>query len=101
MAFFTSAFLDARRQNWLDQIHSCQYRIGDTWHDAVISTRDIVGGSVIVMATVTDPVGEIATIAESRLIDIGGNVAGSRVETIEKSANHGVLLKFEFPINEV
>lgn len=100
MSFFTTAFLAVRRQTWLDQLVRAQYRIGSTWRDGVITSRQVVGNSIVLMVSVTEPV-TAATIAESRLLDVGGNVAGSRIENISKSANQGVLIKYEFPINEV
>lgn len=101
MAFFTSTFLAARRKEWLDKIAKAQYRIGSTWYDGAITSREVVGNSVVIMVSVTDPVSTASTIVESRLIDVGGNVVGSRSENILKNVNQGVLLKYEFPINEV
>lgn len=101
MPFFTTNFLNARRQQWLDQIAKAQYRIGGTWYDGAITSRQVSGNSVVIMVSVTDPVSTTSTIVESRLIDNGGNVAGSRTENIVKNVNQGVLLKYEFPINEV
>lgn len=102
MGFWKNEFLNERRKEWLKTIDKFQYRVGKTWYDADVNTKRIEGNSLVVIVSVPNkkPEGEI-TIDEVRIIDYAGNVAGSQLVSVKRTLYHGILTKYEFPIQEV
>ena len=99
--FWTSNYLQKRRNDWLKTIVKAQYRIGSTFYDAVISEKKIVGDTLVVFMVIDHTVTGTVTVNYVRLIDVDGEVAGERAENITKKDTQGVLMKFEFPLREV
>jgi hypothetical protein len=101
VAFWTDNFLNKRRNDWIRSIAKVQYRIGGTWYDGVINSKTISGNAITVIADMAGVPAGSQTISEIRLIDEGGQVAGSKLDSITKAGSQGVLVKFEFPLTEV
>ena len=83
MAFWTTAFLNKMRQEWMRRIAKVQYQAGSTWYDAVITKKEVVGNEVQITTTTTDSAN--ITIKAVRLIDTSGEIAGQRTESIQSS----------------
>ena len=99
MAFWTNTFLNKMREEWLRRIYKVQYQAGNTWYDAVITDRRVVGNTVKITTTTNDNAAMV--IKAVRLIDTGGDVAGQRTENITKQASQGIVTVWEFPIYEL
>lgn len=99
MAFWTTAFLNKMRQEWMRRIAKVQYQAGSTWYDAVITKKEVVGNEVQITTTTTDS--SNITIKAVRLIDTSGEIAGQRTESITKLGTQSVLTIWKFPIYEV
>lgn len=99
MKFWKETFLAERRSEWLKSIVKAQYRVGSSWYDAVISEKKIIGNTLYLNLIVNHP-GAI-TINYVRLIEVGGAVAGEKIENIIKGSTQGVLLQLTFPIYEI
>lgn len=99
MAFWTDTFLTKIRNDWLKRLVKIQYYAGGTWYDAQITSKSIVGDSLIILSQTTDS--KSLTITSVRLIDTGGDVAGQISENITKLATQGVITRWEFPLYEI
>lgn len=99
MGFWKETFLDERRREWLKSIVKAQYKVGSTWYDAVISEKKIIGNTLYLNLIINHP-GAI-TINYIRLIEVGGSVAGEKIENIIKGEIQGVFLQLTFPIYEI
>lgn len=99
MAFWTDDFLDKIREHWLNRIDKIQYYAGGTWYDAQITSKEIDGDSLVILSQTTDS--SALTITQVRLVDTGGDVAGSITESITKTASQGVITRWEFPLYEI
>lgn len=101
MGFWKAEYLAERRKEWLNTLVKFQYRVGDVWYDAIINSKRIEGNSLIAIVSVpNEPAGEI-TLDEVRIIDHAGKAAGSQLVSVTRTVYHGILTKFEFPIQEV
>lgn len=101
MGFFTPEFMSRRRVQWMNAIKRFQYKVGGTWYDATIKERGIVGNSVRFLVHIPTVPETSHTISEVRIYDTANTIAGSRTVGIERNSTQGVLLVFEFPIQEV
>ena len=99
MAFWTNEFLNKMRNEWLRRLVKFQYRAGSTWYDTVITDKRIEGNALKITTATTDAAA--LTITSVRVIDISGDVVGTRTENITKSATQGVLTLWEFPLYEI
>ena len=99
MKFWKENFLAERRREWLKNIVKAQYLVGGSWRDAIISEKKIVGNTLYLNLIADSP--NAMTITRVRLIDVGGEVAGEKIENISKSSTQGVLLQLTFPIYEI
>lgn len=100
MAFYTANFLKKRREWWMRNIHKVQASVGSTWYDGVIQKKALEGEQIVIHAVFTDLTASAVTITGLRVIDVDGEVAAQRSESITKAAGQGVLIKFELPITE-
>ena len=89
MGFWEKDFLDRRRQEWMSSIHKFQYQVNGNWYDAKIN----------IVSLLTTPK-TAHTITGIRLWDITGRICGGLEVAVKRTANQGVLAKFEFPIYE-
>ncbi|MCD8216680.1 MAG: hypothetical protein LUD01_01310 [Clostridiales bacterium] len=99
MAFWQSDFMDKMRTEWLRRIAKVQYYAGGTWYDAQITQKTISGNNLQIYTATTDS--EDLTITQVRLIDVSGDVAGLMSESIQKTADQGVITLWEFPLYEI
>lgn len=99
MGFWKETFLIERRKEWLKSIVKAQYLVGSNWYDAIISEKKIVGNTLYLNIIADAP--SAMTITKVRLIEVGGTVAGEKVENILKKSTQGVLLQLTFPIYEI
>ena len=99
MAFWTTAFMNKMRNEWLRRIYKIQYQAGGVWRDAQITDKHISGDTMYVTTATTDS--ENLTITAIRLLDTGGEVAGQTSESIVKNSNQGVITLWEFPLYEI
>ena len=100
MAFYTDKFLLKRRQWWLKNIHKVQAFVGDTWYTGEIQKKELQGDKIVLHVVFSELAAMSCTITSIRIIDIDGETAAQKSESIIKAARQGVLLKFELPITE-
>lgn len=101
MGFWSNTFLNKYRQEIMRSIIKAEFRIGSTWHAGNINSKKIVGESVEIIVAFPYPPAGNATIAEVRLIDQNGDIAGSKAENIIKTGSQGIMCKFELNLKEV
>ena len=100
MAFFTNAWITARRGELLRSVARFQYqRNGATWHDGIINSKEIAGTDIVVFVNVPN-IGEADTITGVRVFDDNDNLAGQQSVTLRRD-NTAALLRFTFPLIEV
>ena len=100
MSFWSTDFMNDRRKQWLKAMVGFQYLVDDTWYDATINTKRVVGNKIEVIVSFPRTSGGSQTIKAVRIIDVAGRQAGYQATEIVRAANQGVLTKFEFPIYE-
>lgn len=100
MAFYTDQFLAKRRQWWLKTIDKVQVFVGSTWYTGAIQKKALEGDTIIIHAAFDDLAAQACTITTLRVLDIDGEVAALRSESIIKAAGQGVLIKLVLPISE-
>lgn len=101
MAFYTDKFMEKRRRWWMKNIHSVQVYADGAYHTGTIQKKALEGDTIIIHAVFEDLTDIACTITTLRVIDIDGEVAAQRSESIKKAAGQGVLIKIELPITEV
>ncbi len=99
MAFFKDGFLNARRAELLRAICRFQYRIGSTWRDGEINSKEIVGTSVVVFVNVPS-FGVNDTISAVRIFDNNDALAGEQTINLVRTKLNSALLRFTFPLVE-
>ena len=50
MAFYKNDFLDQRRRQWLAAIDKVQLKVGSTWYNAELQTKEIQGTGIVLIA---------------------------------------------------
>ena len=101
MGFFKNSFLNEQRVRIKDSIEKFQYRVEDTWYDAIIRSSG-VDISKVVFSVEVPPVPERSHVVTGiRMMDTNGNEAAMQELRIERTALQSVLLSFSFPIQEV
>lgn len=100
MAFWTDAFMNDRRKQFLNALKKFQYQVDGEWHDAVINSKGINGNTIelIVSFPRTDDGSE--TITAVRAIDVTGKQCGFQETNVSRASGQGVLTKFEISIYE-
>ena len=91
MGFWEKDFLNRRRQEWMESIHKFQYQVNGNWYDAKINSKKITGNKIVFIVSLLTTPKTAHTITGIRLWDI---------TAVKRTANQGVLAKFEFPIYE-
>lgn len=100
MAFYTDNFLKKRRLWWLKNIDKVDALVGSTWHTGTIQKKELENDTIVIHAVFPDLTDIACTITGLRVIDIDGDVAAQKNESITKAAGQGVLIKIELPITE-
>ena len=100
MSFWSTDFMNDRRKQWLAALVKFQFRVGSTWHDAVINTKRIVGNRVEIIVSFPRTSSGSQTITAVRIIDVTGKQCGFQETEFVRASSQGVLTKFEFPIYE-
>lgn len=100
MSFWSIDFMNDRRKQWLNALVKFQYRVGGTWHDATVKSKQITGNKIEIIVSFPRTSSGSQTITAIRVIDVTGKQAGYQAVQIVRAANQGVLTKFEFPIYE-
>ena len=100
MAFYTTNFLAKRRKWWMRNIAKVEALVGSTWHTGTIQKKDLENEKIVIHAVFPDLTALSATITSLRVIDIDGEVAAQKAESITKAAGQGVMIKLELPILE-
>lgn len=100
MAFYTDTFMNKRRQWWMKNIVKVQAFVGSSWHTGTIQKKSLEGEKIVVHVVFDDLTDTSCTITNLRVIDIDGEVAAQKSESITKASGQGVLIKLELPIIE-
>jgi hypothetical protein len=100
MAFYKSDFLDQRRRQWLNAIDRVQLKVGSTWYDAELQTKEIQGTSIVLIAVCSALESVAGTITASRILDIRGEIAAEQAENITKASGQGAMIKIVLPVIE-
>ena len=100
MSFYTDNFLAKRRQWWMKNIHLVQAFVGSAWYTGEIQKKEVVGGKIVLHVVFSELTEMSCTITSIRVIDIDGETAAQKSESITKAAGQGVLIKLELPITE-
>lgn len=100
MAFYTDNFLKKRRQWWMKNIDKVQAFVGSSWYTGAIQKKELQGDIIVIHAVFAELTDTAGTITSLRIIDIDGEVAAQKSESITKAAGQGVLIKIELPITE-
>lgn len=100
MSFWSTAFMNDRRQQFLNALVKFQFKVDDVWHDATINTKRINGTAVEIIVSFPRTSSGKQTITAVRIIDVTGKQCGYQEVKVVRAANQGVLAKFEFPIYE-
>lgn len=101
MGFFNSNFLHERRVQWKDAIDKFQYRVGDTWYDAIINSSGIEISKLVYEVIIPTVPATSHIITGIRLLDTNGNEAAMQEVRIERSSVQSLLISCSFPIQEV
>ena len=101
MGFFNENFLHERRAEWKNSLAKFQYRVDETWYDAVINSSEVKISKVLFSVIVPTIPQTSHTITAIRILDINGNEAAMQELRIERTATQTLLLSFSFPIQEV
>lgn len=100
MGFFTSDYMNARRTDLEALIENLQYKIGEEWADATITSKAIENNSIIVKASI-GATKTPDTITGIRLVDANGTRIGEETTSISTSTSRNKLIVFTCPIQEV
>lgn len=100
MAFYTDNFLLKRRNWWLKNIHQVQAFVGSSWYIGEIQKKELQGDKIVLHVVFSELAPMSCTITSVRILDVDGETAAQKSESIIKAAGQGVLLKFELPITE-
>lgn len=100
MSFWSTAFMNDRRKQFLNALVKFQFKVDDVWHDATINTKRINGTAVEIVVSFPRTASGKQTITAVRIIDVTGKQCGYQEIKVIRATNQGVLAKFEFPIYE-
>lgn len=100
MAFYTDAFLAARREQLLRAVQRFQYQLnGSDWHDGEINRKEIEGNAVVCYVNIPSS-GSADTVTGVRVFDNNGALAGSQTISLARKSINSALLRFAFPLIE-
>lgn len=100
MSFYTDNFLEKRRIWWLKNLVKVEVLVGSTWYTGALQKKAIEGENIIIHAVFEELTASACTITSLRVIDIDGEVAAQKSESITTAAGQGVLIKLVLPITE-
>lgn len=100
MAFYTDTFLDKRRKWWLKSIHRVEAKVGSVWYTGALQKKELENDKIVIHAVFPELTASACTITGLRVIDIDGEVAALKSESITTLAQQSVLIKIELPIKE-
>ena len=75
-------------------------QVNGKWYDAKINSKKITGNKIVFIVSLLTTPKTAHTITGIRLWDITGRICGGLEVAVKRTANQGVLAKFEFPIYE-
>ena len=75
-------------------------KVNGKWYDAKINSKKITGNKIVFIVSLLTTPKTAHTITGIRLWDITGRICGGLEVAVKRTANQGVLAKFEFPIYE-
>lgn len=99
MSFWSTDFMNARREQWMSSLGKLQYRVANTWIEATINSKTISGNKIVIVASFPR-IESSQTITAMRILDSDGNQAGYQEISVVRAAGQGILVKFELPIYE-
>lgn len=100
MPFYTENFLNKRRQWWMKNIAKVQAFEGSEWYTGTIQKKKLEDEKIVIHVVFPDITELSCTITSLRVIDVDGEIAAQKSESITKAAGQGVLIKLELPITE-
>ena len=100
MAFYTANFLEKRRRWWMKNIVKVEAFVGSVWYTGTIQKKELEGDKIVIHAVFSELTATACTITSLRVIDLDGETAAQKSESIKKAAGQGVLIKLELPITE-
>lgn len=101
MAYFSDAFMELRRKQWLRSIQHVDVQVGNMWWRGDINQKNIEGDTLVIMATFPQLDSMGVTISASRVIDVRGEVAAYQQRAIHTNVGQGTMIKITIPIYEV
>lgn len=101
MAYFSDAFLEHRRNQWLRSLYAVEVQANGKWHRGEINQKKIEDDTLVIMATVPALDSLACTITASRLIDVRGEQAAYQQRVINKNSGQGTMIKITIPVYEV
>ena len=100
MAFFTSSFMQARREELKRQLVRFDYQLnGGNWKTGEVNSKEIVGTDVVVLLYAPSS-GAADTVTGVRCYDINGALVGSQKVSLARAGNNSALIRFTFPLVE-
>ena len=100
MAFYSNNFLQKRRKWWMKNITGVEAFFNGAWYKSTIQEKSLTGDTILIRAVFTDITATAGTITSLRVIDVDGEVAATKSDSITKAAGQGVLIQLELPIIE-
>lgn len=100
MAFWTTKFMENRRQQFLNALVKFEFKVENTWYEATMNSKRITGNTVEIIVSFPRTSTGKQTITAVRIIDVTGSQCGYQDIKLVRVTNQGALAKFEFPIYE-
>lgn len=101
MGFFTSSFMNARREELFRSIRAVQYQLdGKNWRNGTVNSKEIIGNSVVLLVNIPCS-GSSDEVTGIRILDENGAVAGSESISILRNESNSVLVRLSFALNEI
>ena len=97
--FWTEAFINSRRAEWLNQINKAQYCVDGVWQDAEI-TEKYISSTGIKITTAMGEFSKKVKISGIRFLNKDEEVVGEQSENLEILALQGIMSVWDFSIYE-
>ena len=98
----TAAAIRGFKEHTRVDIDRATYKVGGTYHDAKILSKDYMGdGRLAVKILIEPPETGTVTVSEIRLYDTSGNIWLQKTENVVKEdVTAGILYRFTFDFKE-
>ena len=98
----TQAAINGFKEHTRADILKARYKVGGTYHDAVIQSKDYLSdGRLAVKILVEPPETGTVTVSEIQIYDVAGNLWLKKQENIvRESVSTGILYRFTFDFKE-